>query len=354
MITINYSNNTDEIKKAFDRDLENIESVLDSSLNPLTRALLNIKINPNYSVLYNFATEDIASYITSFNSLENYLTVCASGDQVINAIIYGAKNIDTFDINYLAKHALILKLSAIQCLNSSEIIKLFTTYNQKLLEKVISNTNPLVQQFWESIFKEYRQDIVGEFFGEYTISEQTIYDINPYLIPTNLEQVKSLLGNVNINFIESDLYSLPQHLKNTYDAINLSNIYEYLNFDTQVNIENAKQFYEFITQQLIQFLNNDSTLLLCYLYAFSKKTKTHFDELYKTTEFSKLYNSHTKLTSESAKSFQQGLTTQNLAYSQLYDVFKNESLTEIPTRHMNYGQSIDNSKDTALIYRKKR
>lgn len=352
MLTINYSNNTEEIKKAFERDLENIESVLDSSLNPLTRALLNIKLNPNYSVLYNFATEDIASYITSFNSIENYLTVCASGDQVINAIIYGAKNIDTFDINFLSKHALILKLSSIKCLNSNDIVKLFTTYDPKLLEKVISNTDIMVQQFWESIFKEYRTDIVGEFFGEYKIPENTIYDINPYLIPNNLEQLKSLLDSININFIESDLYSLPKFLKNKYDAINLSNIYEYLNFDTQVNFENAKQFYDFITQQLVPYLNNNGTILLCYLYAFSKKTKKHFDELYKTTKFVKLYNSHTKLTSESAKALQQGLTTQNLAYSQLYDVFNSEQLIEIQTQHMNYGQSIDTSHDTALILRK--
>lgn len=52
--------------------------------------------------MYNFAIEDIASYTQVFENFNRYLSVCASGDQVLNGILYGATNIDTFDKNYFA------------------------------------------------------------------------------------------------------------------------------------------------------------------------------------------------------------------------------------------------------------
>ena len=80
----------------------------------------------DFSLLYPFTTENILGYIHLFN-LDKLLTVGSSGDQVLSAIISGAKKIDVLDVNPYTRYYYYLKVACLLELGLSEFL-LFLRY----------------------------------------------------------------------------------------------------------------------------------------------------------------------------------------------------------------------------------
>ena len=67
--------------------------------------------------LYPFTNENIGAYFSKLDFKDkSVLTVTSSGDHIINSILMGAKEVDAFDVNPLAKHYSELKIAAIKSL----------------------------------------------------------------------------------------------------------------------------------------------------------------------------------------------------------------------------------------------
>ena len=67
-------------------------------------------INSKYFPIHLFATENILGFTSKINfSNQTILTVCSSSDQLLNMLLYNAKEIDTFDINEFTKKFFYLK-----------------------------------------------------------------------------------------------------------------------------------------------------------------------------------------------------------------------------------------------------
>ena len=163
----------------------------------------------------------------------------------------------------------------------------------------------------------------------------------------NYELIKRLIDDVNINFIESDLYNLIPFVKNKkYNCINLSNIYEYLNYDKTASIKKVLTYTEFIDYLINNNLDNDGSIMFAYMYKWNRNVKDYFDILYRTNkELVSRYDNKIK-----KNLYNKGLTYQNLSYSMLYDVFKN--FEEIITNTIIYGNSIEKNHDVALVLKK--
>ena len=94
--------------------------------------------------IYPFTTENISGYINYFNLTDkSLLTVGSSGDQVINAIMHGCKDVTLLDMNPYAKYYYYLKAASILCLNKDNFLdflryrdypKVFK-YNEGVLNK---------------------------------------------------------------------------------------------------------------------------------------------------------------------------------------------------------------------------
>lgn len=352
MIRVNSKDSFSDINSILEKDFDMFDNVVSCKLSPFTRKIMDIELNPNYETMYNFATEDISSYIGKFSSLNSYLSVCASGDQILNGILYGATNIDTFDKNFFSKHILFLKLSAIKALKPHEFIKFFTEYDLKLFEKILQESEIYIQKFWEKVFSEYNIEVVIKLiFDNLKLSIEQIKQINPYLDPANYEKLIELIKRADVNFIESDLHELPRYIfGKSYDAINLSNIYEHLYYRKPIILGNSEEFRDFIINKLYPCLNTNGTILIAYLYAWSEKVKADFDEMYKKYK-GQLAPAHA-LSNEYLPLLQLGLTTQNLLYSYLFEAFKDLETTKIQTAHVEFGHSKDTSHDLALLLTK--
>lgn len=365
MKIITKENITQEEIKRLNNDIEKTKALMlrnSSEIYNLIYWLTSIHgFDNKYESLYKYGTEDMTTYFKEFKVTNSFLTIGASGDQVVNAINSGAKVIDVFDSNRLCRHALCLKLAAIKALSINEFEDFYKSFSPFLFAKIFNYLDFEEQMYWGTLYSMYGKDNLkgGDFlnnllFTYKRLSDEIIKKINPYLNPENYDKLKAKINDVEITYIDSDLYSLPIHIKNrTYDVINLSNIYEYINYGEPSNVKfkNAKKYRNFIINELFPHLNQDGTIMISYLYAWSDSLNEDFKKMYQESK-SKIVPSGS-ITIEQLPYYYAGLTTQNLSYQQLFDAFKNDPVVKVPTEHIEFGQSKDMSHDLALLLHKK-
>ena len=72
--------------------------------------------------VYGFTNENINVFPEFFNfDNANVLTVLGSGDQYFGALLNGARDVEVFDINYLAWYHFLLKYTAIKILSYANV-----------------------------------------------------------------------------------------------------------------------------------------------------------------------------------------------------------------------------------------
>lgn len=312
-----------------------------------------------YEGLYVNATEDMATYYKEFKKTDSFLTIGASGEQVVNAINSGAKTIDVYDSNRLCKHALFLRLAAIKALSYEEFLEYYKTFSVFLFIKIADYLPEEELAYWGTIYNMFGEKNINSgiyisklLFTYKRLDQDLIKKINPYLNPDNFYKLKKLIDSVTINYLDSDLYGLPNHIKERqYDVINLSNIYEYLNYSNDTKFKHARKYRNFVINDLLPHLNQNGTILVSYLYAWSKKAHEDFNKLYKESN-GKIVTTGALNMEDYFKYYLPGLTSQNLAYHYLFEAFKEDNIETIPTEHVQYGQSSDMSHDMAVLLRK--
>lgn len=312
-----------------------------------------------YESLYTFATEDMTSYFKEFKVTDSFLTIGASGDQVINAINSGAKVVDVYDSNRLCRHAMHLKIAAIQALTYNEFLEYYKTFSPFLFVKIADYLPEEELMYWGTLYSMYGPTNTkgGEYLNKLLftykrLDNDLIKSINPYLNPSNYEKLRTSITQVTINYLDSDLYSLPKHIADrSYDAINLSNIYEYLNYSNDTRFKHARKYRNFVINELYPHLNSNGTMLVSYLYAWSDQVHEDFQRLYAASK-GKVVSTGALNFEDYFKYYLPGLTTQNLSYHYLFEAFKDDNIEKIPTSHVEYGQSTDMSHDMAVILRK--
>lgn len=327
-------------------------------LQQLTGSSPFVKDN-RYEGLYVNATEDMATYFKEFKVTDSFLTIGASGEQVVNAINSGAKVIDVYDSNRLCRHALFLRLAAIKALSYDEFIEYYKTFSPFLFVKIADFLSEEELAYWGTLYSMFGPtntnsgQVINKLLFTYKrLDQELVRKINPYLNPNNFYKLKTLIDSVEINYIDSDLYGLPKHIEGrTYDVINLSNIYEYLNYSNDTRFKHARKYRNFVVNDLLPHLNPNGTMLVSYLYAWSPKAHEDFQRLYKESK-GKIVTTGALNMEDYLKYYLPGLTSQNLSYHYLFEAFKEDNIETIQTEHVQYGQSTDMSHDMAVIMHK--
>lgn len=248
-----------------------------------------------YSACYSFSNENLKECYPMFNMYGKVLTVCGSGDQVISAVLNGAKEVDCFDSNILAYYNLKLKKYAIMSLDYEEFFFLYNlsnrTINRKKLYKKISEKiqEENVKCFWDYIFYTAplylnTEEVFPYFFKKRDEDmEETINRI-PYLSEENFYRLKELLPKCNINFAKCDIYNVFKHYKSKYDFINFSNIYDYVGKNNQ---EKFKKFINYIKQNHLMRYGN---IIINYSWNIANVNQDEFKSL--NAEFKELQNTY--------------------------------------------------------------
>ena len=84
-----------------------------------------------YTPMYVYGTEQISNYYSKLDLKDKtVLTIAGSGDQAINALYFGAKEVTCFDINLLTGYFINLKITALKYLTYKEFLTYFGSPNK--------------------------------------------------------------------------------------------------------------------------------------------------------------------------------------------------------------------------------
>ncbi len=341
----------EQLKREINNSIRIVKRSDEATLDKVITGTSSGDVYEDYDYLYRHATEDIRSYTPSFNHPTSVLTIGGSGDQLLNAINIGAKKIDVFDKNRLSKHNCALKVTAAKTLSREDLIAYFYQLRKEYFDILSSSLPEESHAYWESLYELFSsKELKNNLFRYKYLGREVVESINPYLDRENYVGLKDKIASASVNYIDASFYELPKYLgDNKYDVINLSNIYEYINYK-HVTKEVAEEYRDFIIKELLPHLNPDGVILVAYMYAFNDEVKAYVDKRYKENKeaFSDIrpagyYHFLDKL---------RGTTSQNLAYSFLLDAFQNYNTEKLLTNNIEYGMSFDKSHDLALLLRK--
>lgn len=181
------------------------------------------KVFNKYAPAYIISNEDLRHAMQRLNTRDaNVLSVAASGDQPIFFNMFGARNVDTFDISYCARAITDIKANAIKKLSQPEYINLLTQIGKNSdlhkcneFNKISSLCHPDTIQF------------INQMHGRKIFRPTNVATYSFYTpLPSEYKQMQNTTQNT-YKFIWTDLESLHTHLNTGYDIIYLSNIIQY-------------------------------------------------------------------------------------------------------------------------------
>lgn len=344
---------TMERQKLLREEINKAIELIDTDLSFLDSCKKNVFEKDNiYERLYSLATEDIRGYSAELGSPKTYLTIGASGDQILNAVKLGAERIDAFDLNRLSKRQCAQKVSAAQVLSRDDLFRYFSSFDENLFESFNGKLLEEDRIFWDTLYDFKGESEISKLYPYDKLSREKVFAFNSYLDEDGYKEFQDRLKNVEINYIDADFYSLNKHLKdNTYDAMNFSNIYEYLNYGRKVSEEKALEYYNYIMQEMYPRLNSDGTIMVSYMYAFSDKVRDFVKKMISNGMLDEFVYSG-DISFNQLDVYLQGMTSQNYAYTLLLDLFENENIKKVATLPVGFGQSFDASQDMALCLKK--
>lgn len=264
----------------------------------------NQKKYSSFSPIYAFTTEKLSSYLKLFD-LKNklILTATGSGDQLINAYLLGAKQVDCFDVNQLSGYYLDLKLNALKLLSYQSFQKfLFRSDGKgdvlslKTFKKIEKQLKPVTKYFFNYLYNLHQ-------LNGYSIRESGIFNNNfdnklqatsnnLYLKDAHSYrqvQENTSLNSEFFNYNVLDLFKFKK-IPKQYDFINLSNIADYLHKDELFLSSSNSNYIDFLKENIINpamhYLKPGGFLMLAYLYQVNNLVLRNqlYDEALRTSQ----------------------------------------------------------------------
>lgn len=181
-----------------------------------------------------FTNENVGGYVNNLGqdlTGARVLSVCASGDHAFSFYGAGARQVDTFDINYAQKLIYELKHTMIRHLPYHDFMAFFygkqTFFNRKIINPIWNEFSDALKIYLEvfystNIAHARRMFVYGRAInnpGIPYVNNKRLYDLIKHRLPEK------------INFVHNDLETLPQKLTAKYDLVVLSNIFDYMYLD---------------------------------------------------------------------------------------------------------------------------
>ena len=238
-----------------------------------------------FNSIYPFTSENIAGYMKDLDLTDKkVITVTGSTDHILNAVLQGATEITTFDINPLTKPYMDLKISALKNLSYEDFIKLLLFESNMILDyRIISSLDMSGESkiFWlEQLSKfnnngnELRNSSLFnlKYFNPYSKLWQ-----NLYLEKNRYNLLKQQLKDAKITFINASLKDLK--IDENFDYMFLSNISDYLNL--MYNSDALRKYRDLLNE----FQERVNTIYFAYLYDIGNSNpRTEIDDLRKVKE----------------------------------------------------------------------
>lgn len=238
-----------------------------------------------FNSIYPFTSENIAGYMKDLDLTgKKVITVTGSADHILNAILLGATEITTFDINPLTKPYMDLKISALKILSYEDFINLLLfESNMNLDYSIISSLNmpDESKMFWLEQLSKFNNNGIelrnSSLFNTKYFNPNSKLWQNLYLERSKYNLLKQQLKDANITFINASLKDL--RIEDNFDYMFLSNISDYLSL--MYSCDTLKKYRDL----LIEFQKKIDIIYFAYLYDIGNSNpRTEIDNLNKVKE----------------------------------------------------------------------
>lgn len=203
----------------------------------IARKLITYKISKieNYSKLYSWTNELLRNYF-QYENLNGKKAACvtSSGDHIIHASMAGAKQIDAFDINPLAKYYSPLKISILKTYDYKNMTNfLWQPFLRSDIEinDFKEYLNDCQIEWWKAIIKTIRETGCKSLKPLFKTDEYTPIEHNcAFFNEKGFKIAQEKIHESKINYYDLDIMDPDQiGILGKYNAIFLSNIHEYGN-----------------------------------------------------------------------------------------------------------------------------
>ena len=239
----------------------------------------------DHSMIYKTTNETISneSYFSYFKNRDRVLSITSSGDQIINSILAGAKEIVGIDISRFPKYFFALKIAAIKSLDEEEFIRFILgnknteySFSNELYLKIRKNLSDEVKYFWDSIFSSFSTQQIekSSFFGNYSVSHSVMKKNNPYLQNDNYEIIRKKIDSIDIELLDTNIFELKKNEFDNFDLIILTSLINYVAPIGSSEGKKAEEYRNFVKKLP---LNQDGVALV-YNFAFDGFLYPYFND----------------------------------------------------------------------------
>lgn len=189
--------------------------------------------------MYIYATEMVSDYYQKLKIRnKKILTICGSGDQVLDAMALGAKKVVGFDLNKWSEYIARLKIAAIKKLNYKEFLTFFgdtekaPSFSYNLYKKLRTALKPSIKKFFDGLYSKYtfsgRRLVKSSYFRQREHMKLKIQEVNVYLKnETSYLRLGKILSKKDFVFINSGVDKISKKTNKKFDIVNLSNVPTY-------------------------------------------------------------------------------------------------------------------------------
>ena len=229
-----------------------------------------------YYTLYAATNENLA-YLANLNvGDKDTLAVTGAGDHALNLAYFGAKSIETFDINKLANIAQDLKITALLHLSRNEFIDFYTTTN--FFDRQIYHTKlrPYLNELTRAVFDTFLEYLrgfggVSDYFEEFHKVDHNLLANNPYLSSEQAyRETQRRIRNLEkpINTLACSALEIASYVE-PKDVIILSNVLRFCMEQAfkseKLSFASPKHVEEFV-KALSSILTEDGIASLLYIF----------------------------------------------------------------------------------------
>lgn len=237
-----------------------------------------------YSAVFLNANECISDYMKGmFVPQGKALTICGSGDHILNLLCCGFEEIDSFDINKVAYYYFKLKCAWIMQYSYEQFMDFY--FDSPKNENQVFHLDQLDDfSFLDSdtyqFFSSLKNETISKLCYPVTNSFTIVFD-NLYLEIKQYEKLKSILKNgFTHQFFHTDIKNISSYLNKIYDYICLSNVGDYYentlmndNMDYMMRFE---KFFLFCKENVFPFLSEEGKAMFFYLFDARKELDTDY------------------------------------------------------------------------------
>ena len=140
------------------------------------------------SFIYRTTNEQINKYQNFLKNRENTLSIIASGNQILNTIYEGTKNITGFDISTFPKYYLELQIAALNTFGLKDYINfIYGDIDDEEFDDMYYTINSILEkesrEFWDGLlnFFDFSEITASTLFSNEIVSPRNITKKNIYL-----------------------------------------------------------------------------------------------------------------------------------------------------------------------------